>query len=259
MSERSAPATTSLQVLPVTGVPVACAGDDALQLLALGMRHSGIALQPGDLVAIAGKLLSRCEGRAVPLREVQVSVDARQLAAETGKDAALVELILRESERISRAGPNVLITRHRLGHVSANAAIDASNVPADGEVLLWPENPDFSAKKLSDRWSGEIGARVPVLITDSFGRPFRVGTVGVAIGCFGLEPVWDQRGGKDLRGRELQATWTATADAIASAADLVMGQGDEGIPAVVVRGFRYRPGDQGATALCRDPDSDLYL
>ncbi len=244
---------------PILGVAIAVAGDDAVQLIERGLRHSAICLQDGDVIVIASKLLSRCEGRSVKLASIEPGDKARSVAEKTGKDPRFVQVVLDQSSRVSRTGDNVMITRHQLGYVSANAAVDASNVLAGGELILLPVDPDASAQAIARQLSERHRAKVAVIVSDSFGRPFRRGTVAVALGSAAIEPIRDRRGDRDLRGRIMEATQTATVDAIAAAADLLMGQGDEAIPAVVVRGLAFEPSSLGARSLCRDPDEDLYL
>ncbi len=241
----------ALQLRPINGVPIANAGQDPEALIRAGLKASGVELRPTDVLVVASKLLSRCEGRFVDLTEVQPSARAVEVAARCEKDPRLVELILRESVGISRVAPGVLIVRHRIGIVSANAGIDSSNVGGD-RVLLLPLDPDASARSLSEA----LG--VPVVITDSLGRPFRRGTVGCAIGCYGLPPLLDQRGAEDLFGRVLEHTETALADQLAAAADLVAGQAGEGRAVVLVRGLRAPASEVGAADLVRDPQQDLY-
>lgn len=250
--------TPTLGLHAVRGIALANAGDDPVALLREGLRGSGLTLEPGDVLVVASKLLSRCEGRGVRLAAVVVTAEAREIAEKSGKDARLVQVILDESAAVSRVANNVLITRHRLGYVSANAAIDASNVTDDADVLLLPLDPDASARLLQRSFAHDAGGPVAVVVTDSFGRPFRAGTVGVALGSAGIEPLADRCGEPDLRGRTMTATWTATVDALAAAADFVMGQGSEAIPAVVIRGALFSSSDVGARSLCRDPATDLY-
>lgn len=227
-----------------------------------GMAEAGLGLEDGDVLVVAQKIVSKVEGRLVDLAQVAPGERARELAEETGKDARLVELILQESEEVSRTGPNLLIVRHRLGITSANAGIDRSNVrPGErGEewVLLLPEDPDRSAARLRQEIQAALGVEIGVIIADSHGRPFRLGTVGVAIGVAGLPALWDRRGERDLFGFQLQHTDVAVADEIAAAAGLLMGQAGEGLPAVVVRGLRL-PSEQGtARDLVRPREKDLY-
>ncbi len=232
----------------------------ALLLAALG--RAGLALQDGDVVAVAQKIVSKAEGRQVRLADVTPSARAVELAAQVGKDARLVELILRESTEVSRLRPGVIIVRHRLGFTSANAGIDRSNVQTEGgeeeAVLLLPLDPDASAAALHDTLQVNTGATVGVVITDSHGRPFRLGTVGVAIGVAGLPALWDRRGEADLYGYRLQHTDVGLADEIAAAAGLLMGQAAEGLPAVLLRGLRLPPAEGRATDLVRPPELDLY-
>ena len=251
-----------LQLIPITGLPNVDAGDDVAELLLAALDRIGLALQDGDVLAIAQKIISKAEGRQVRLAGVTPSVRAEELAAQTGKDPRLIELILRESTEVSRQRPGVLIVRHRLGFTCANAGIDRSNVQlGDGEdeaVLLLPLNPDASAARLRAALLAATGAAPGIVITDSHGRPFRLGTVGVAIGVAGLPALWDRRGETDLYGYRLQHTDVGLADEIAAAAGLLMGQAAEGLPAVLVRGLRLPPGDGRAADLVRPPELDLY-
>ncbi|HEX8795787.1 MAG TPA: coenzyme F420-0:L-glutamate ligase [Polyangiaceae bacterium] len=256
-----------LEVIAVPGIPLVGTGDDVPGLVVRAIRDAGIVLAHGDVLVVTSKLLSRAEGRFVDLSRVEPTALATDLARAVCKDPRVVELILRESMAISRQAPNVLIVRHRLGFVVANAGIDASNAVPPGApagsgpwALLLPEAPDASAAAIRARVESESpeGTRVGVVITDSFGRPFRLGTVGVAIGVAGLPPLWDRRGEPDLFGRTLEQTITALADQVAAVADLVAGQAAEGRPLVLVRGLRFDPTTQPASALLRKPEEDLY-
>jgi coenzyme F420-0:L-glutamate ligase/coenzyme F420-1:gamma-L-glutamate ligase len=254
-----------LEVLAVPGVPLVGRGDDVPAILGRAIASAGIALQDADVLVVTSKLLSRAEGRFVELPRVEPSARALELAQRIGKDPRVVELILRESAAVSRQAPGVLVVRHRLGFVVANAGIDASNavppdaLPGSGPwALLLPEAPDASAAAIRARLEGDSGARLAVVISDSFGRPFRLGTVGAAIGVSGLPPLWDRRGEADLFGRTLEQTITALADQVAAVADLVAGQAAEGRPLVLVRGLRFDPSDEPASALLRKPEEDLY-
>lgn len=228
------------------------AGDDLAAQLSAAMARAGLAPEPGDVLAIAQKIVSKAEGRSIALASVAPSQAARDLATQTGKDARLVELILSESERVVRARPNLIIVKHRLGFVMANAGIDQSNVGEDGHALLLPRDPDASAAALAAR----LG--LPVVITDSFGRAWRRGTVGVAIGAAGLPALQDLRGRPDLFGRTLMVSITGFADEIAAAAGLVMGQGAEGIPAVLLRGLAWSGAVNPAAELLRPAQEDLF-
>ena len=256
-----------LEIIAVPGIPVLCAGDDLGRVVLEGLAREGLALRDGDVVVIASKAMSRAEGRFVDLRTVEASDRARDLAKETGKDERLVELVLRESAGISRVGRDALVVRHRLGFVYGDAGIDLSNArpcgaageASDGPwVLLLPEAPDRSAEALRRTLSEASGARVGVVVSDSFGRPFRLGTVGAAIGVAGLPALWDKRGEADLFERRLEHTVTALADQVAAAADLVAGQGSEGRAVVLVRGLGFEVGEHGAHELVRPRDKDLY-
>jgi coenzyme F420-0:L-glutamate ligase/coenzyme F420-1:gamma-L-glutamate ligase len=242
-----------LEVVALPGLPVVEPGDDLATLIGAALARAELTLRDGDVLVVASKLVSRAEDRFVDLATVDPSPRARALAETTGKDPRLVEVVLRESTAVSRAAKHVLIVRHRRGFVVANAGVDASNVRGHGTwVLLLPEDPDASAARLA----AALGAAV--VISDSFGRPFRLGTVGVAIGAAGLPALFDQRGKRDLFGRALEHTETALADQIAAAADLVAGQAAEGRGAVLVRGLHFPSSSGGAKALCRAPEEDLY-
>jgi len=243
-------AALSLTALP--GLPMVRPGDDLAGLLAAGMARAGLTPQPGDVLAIAQKIVSKAEGRSVALESVTPSAAARRLAAETAKDPRVVELILSESRRVVRARPNLIIVEHRLGFVMANAGIDQSNVGEDGHALLLPVDPDASAAALAAR----LG--LPVVITDSFGRAWRRGTVGVAIGVAGLPALLDLRGQPDLFGRELRVSITGFADEIAAAAGLIMGQGAEARPAVHLRGLDWSAPPNPAAELLRVGEEDLF-
>ena len=241
-----------LQLFALPNLPMVQVGDDLAALLSAAMARAGLAPEPGDVLAIAQKIVSKAEGRSIALASVAPSQAARDLATQTGKDARLVELILSESERVVRARPNLIIVKHRLGFVMANAGIDQSNVGEDGQALLLPRDPDASAAALAAR----LG--LPVVITDSFGRAWRRGTVGVAIGAAGLPALQDLRGRPDLFGRALMVSITGFADEIAAAAGLVMGQGAEGIPAVLLRGLAWSGAVNPAAELLRPAQEDLF-
>lgn len=246
-----------LQILPLTGLPIIQPGDDLAALLAGALRP----LQPiaGDVLVITSKIVSKAEGRFMSLRDVTPSERAIEIAGVTNKDPRLVEVILSESTGISRMAPNVLITRHRLSFVSANAAIDHSNVASDPDaILLMPHAPDASAHDLMTKLETQLGVRLPVVIADSHGRPHRAGTVGVAVGVAGMPGVEDWRGREDLFGFRLQHTEIGLADMVASAATLLMGQAAEGVPAALLRGIVFTQRDGSAAEIIRPPKFDLY-
>lgn len=242
-----------------SGVPLVQPGDDLLKIIQDAMAHSQQQLVDGDVLVISSKIISKSEGRYVDLRSVTASDKAVELAGQTKKDPRLVELILQESHSVSRAVPGVLVVEHRLGFVSANAGIDHSNVDESGyRVLLLPLDPDASAAKLRQRLLDEVGVSVGIVVSDTHGRPFRRGNVGVAIGIAGLPAVVDLRGEVDLFGRELVASVQGYADLLASAAHLLCGEANEGRPVVVIRGLDVPSGEGRGVDMNRDPASDLY-
>jgi coenzyme F420-0:L-glutamate ligase/coenzyme F420-1:gamma-L-glutamate ligase len=251
-----------IELLAVEGVPHVQPGDDLAAVLAAALRRSGLALQRGDVLAVAQKIVSKAEGRFVELADVRPSPEAAKIAAEIDKDPRIVEVILSESTRVVRKRRGLLIVEHRLGFVMANAGVDQSNTApgADGQrVLMLPKEPDASAEKLRAALSGEFGTEIAVIVTDSFGRAWRHGTTGTAIGAAGLPALVDLRGQRrDLYGRMLQDTMVGFADEIASAASLLMGQADEGRPAVIVRGLDWSAPSAPATALVRPAEEDLF-
>jgi coenzyme F420-0:L-glutamate ligase/coenzyme F420-1:gamma-L-glutamate ligase len=249
-----------IEFIAIPGFPLVETGDDLAALALAGIARAGLELCSGDAVVFAQKIVSKAEGRLVDLATVTPSNEATALAAETRKDARLVELILRESRRVVRARPGVLIVEHRLGLVMANAGIDQSNVPADGReiALLLPEDPDASARRLSAALSATCGTDIAVVINDSFGRAWRLGTTGIAIGAAGLPALLDRRGEPDLFGRLLQVTVVGHADEIAAGASLLMGQASEGRPVVLVRGLTPSGPLGAAIDLIRPAAEDLF-
>jgi coenzyme F420-0:L-glutamate ligase/coenzyme F420-1:gamma-L-glutamate ligase len=247
-------------VHPLCALPEIQAGDDLASLLASHLASTDPGLVQGDILVVTQKIVSKAEGRFVELSSVKVSSEAEKLGTLTRKDPALVELVLRESSAVIRAVPNVLIVRHKLGHVMANAGIDASNVGVKGarHVLLLPEDPDASAGRIAAACRARTGIRPGVIISDSFGRPWRIGTTNVAVGIAAAPAVLDERGKPDRDGRVMQVTQIAFADAIAAAAGLAMGEGAEGIPACVVRGIRWSESDQSSFDLLRPASEDLF-
>lgn len=252
---------SKLELIAVPNFPDVKEGDSLTHLISEAIAAAGLTLQDHDVVCVAQKIVSKAEGQYRQLEDVSPSPLAEQVARETVKDPRLIELILQESSEISRQAPGVIITRHRLGFTSANSGIDRSNV-AQGEsgetVLLLPQDPDHSAESLRQSLHELSGAGIGLIITDSHGRPFRIGTVGVAIGVAGLPAVWDQRGSEDRYGYELQATEIGFADEIAAAAGLLMGQAAEGTPVIIVRGLTLPAHHGRASDLYRPPEKDLY-
>lgn len=226
-------------MVPLGGMPLFAPGMSVADELIAALLRSGDAFEDGDILVIAQKIVSKSEGRLVRLDQVHASESALEMAEATGREAATLQLILDESTHIMRATPAAVIARHKTGHVLANAGIDASNVEggAEGVVLLWPVDPDVSARAIRQALVEQTGKRIAVIIADSMGRAWRVGTCGTAIGAAGLTVVDDRRGkDQDMFGRTLQATMIAVADSLAASAVLVMGEGNEATPAVLVRG-----------------------
>jgi coenzyme F420-0:L-glutamate ligase/coenzyme F420-1:gamma-L-glutamate ligase len=249
--------TGRVEVVPVEGLPEIEPGDRLGELIAVA---SGEEIRSGDVVVVSQKVVSKAEGRVADLGEVQPGERARELAERLGKDPRLVELILRESVEVVRAERDVLIVEGRTGWISANAGIDASNVPGTGLVTLLPVDADASARRLRAEIRDATGATPGVVVSDSFGRPWRLGQVDVVIGSAGIAPIDDWRGRRDRHGDELSATVIATADELAAAADLVRTK-DEGVPAAVLRGVeRFVTADDGpgAAALRRPREEDLF-
>jgi coenzyme F420-0:L-glutamate ligase/coenzyme F420-1:gamma-L-glutamate ligase len=227
------------------------------------MKADGLTLEDGDILVVGQKVISKAEGRMMNLATVQPGSRSLGIARETQKDPRLIELVLQESNRVVRMRPGVIIVEHRLGFICANAGIDHSNVAGAGEpaeewVLLLPKNPDRSAQSIRNRLGALSGRRVGVIINDSHGRPWRLGTVGVCIGLSGVPPLVDERGWTDLFGYTLQSTVVGVADELAAAASLVMGQAAEGTPVVHVRGFPYPLRDGALDELLRPADQDLF-
>ena len=246
--------TARLALTALPGMPRVHAGDDVAALCRAGLDAAGLALAAGEALVIAQKIVSKAEGRSVRLADVVPSPRTRDLAHETGKDPRLVELVLSESAAVVRTRPGLLIVRHRLGFVMANAGIDASNVDEDDAVLLLPVDPDRSAAAIRAR----LGGAGAVLVIDSVGRAWRSGTVGIAIGAAGLPALHDLRGRPDMNGKPLQVTMVGLADELAAAASLVMGQADEARPVVHAGGLALPPGTGTARDLVRPLDMDLF-
>jgi coenzyme F420-0:L-glutamate ligase/coenzyme F420-1:gamma-L-glutamate ligase len=243
-----------LRIRPLTGIPELQEGDDLGRLIAERSAPAG-----DEIVVISQKAVSKVEGRVRRLADVEPGERARAVAAQVGKDPALIELVLAESRRIVRAAAGVLITETNAGWVCANAGIDSSNLD-EGFVSLLPQDGDASARRIRREIGGSSGARPAVVVADSFGRAWRIGQADVAIGCAGLPPLADWRGKRDQHGRELSATHIALADELASAADLVRDK-DSGVPGAIVAGLGHlvMPDDgPGAQAIPRDPEDDLF-
>jgi coenzyme F420-0:L-glutamate ligase/coenzyme F420-1:gamma-L-glutamate ligase len=255
--------TSSLTLTAVPGIPAIREGDDLGRLIGEALVAADLRPRDGDVLVITHKIISKAEGRIVVLKDVQPTAQAIDLAEKTGKDPAVVALILSESRKILRHRPGLIIAEHRLGMVMANAGIDQSNVAGGDDeprVLLLPEDPDASAAELQRVLEERFAVELAVVVADSVGRAWRNGVVGLAIGAAGLPALLDLRGRNDLDGRELKVTQVGYADQIASAAELLMGEADEGAPAVLLRGLNVRElaPPAPARALVREAEEDLF-
>ncbi len=250
--------TARLELIALDGIGEVGPGDDVAGLIADALVAENVALADADCLVVTRKVVSKAEGRLVELSSVEPSAFAREWADRWGKDARQVELVLRESASIVRMGPGgLIISRTRHGLVCANAGVDVSNVGGGEVASLLPEDPDASARRIRDGLRERTGAAPAVIVSDSFGRPWRNGIVNVAIGAAGIEALLDLRGKPDAAGREMAATVIAVADELASAADLAGGK-VEGRPVVVVRGYAWRPSEAGASVLVMEAERDLF-
>jgi coenzyme F420-0:L-glutamate ligase/coenzyme F420-1:gamma-L-glutamate ligase len=250
-----------IEIHPLAAIGEVEAGSDLVAILGEANVSAKLASPgPTDILVVTQKIVSKAEGRFVDLDGVTPGAEARRLAEITRKDARLVELVLAESSAVVRAAPNVLITRHRLGYVMANAGIDRSNIGAgnNDRVLLLPVDADASAERLRQGLAARLGSAPAVVISDSFGRPWRHGVVCVAIGASGLPSLIDKRGELDRDGRPLEVTQIALADMLATAGGLATGEGAEGVPAAFVRGMVWPAGSAPASALVRPLEEDLF-
>ncbi len=253
--------TDHLSFIPIQNLPIVSPGDDIAALIVAALNENGQSLLAGDIVIIAQKIVSKAENRFVDLKTVTPSARAMELAAVTQKDPRQIEVILWDTAEIIRAKPGLLIVQHRAGFISANAGLDHSNVaPETDEIVLrLPADSDASARRIRAELSRLTGQNPPVLIADSHGRPWRIGTTGVVIGLAGLKPVQDLRGHPDLFGNRLQHTEVAFADQLAAGASLVMGQSTEACPVVIARGIPYEPDDSARAAdVLRAKKNDLF-
>lgn len=250
-----------IKLIGLEGIPLVKSGDDISKIIKEAILNSDYDLCDGDIILIAETLISKAEGNIIKLDDIVPSDKAVEIAEICKKDPKLVELILQNSTEIVEVGPNFIVTETKQGFVCANAAIDESNVE-DGLATPVPENPDKSANEIREFLESEFEKDLAVIITDTQGRAFRVGAIGTAIGCSGINPLWVRVGEKDLYGRELETTEIATADELASAASLIMGQADEGLPAVIISGFsafnHLRKTDSDIRPLLRPKEFDVF-
>ncbi len=248
---------------PLNQIPLIRPGDNLAELLLVALQTARVSLEDGDILVVAQKIISKAEGRMVNLTTITPSKDAKDIAKRCDKDPRLTEIILRESKTVLRVRPGTIIVEHRLGFVCASAGVDHSNVSGDDGhpddwVLLLPEDPDKSALEIRRKIKIITGFKIGVLIIDSHGRAWRLGTVGTTIGFSGLPGIVDERGWQDLFGYRLKITMVATADELAAAASLVMGEAAEGIPAVHVRGFPHPLREGSFKELVRSKENDLF-
>jgi len=249
-----------IRIIGIEGLPIIKTGDNLAQLICDAAKRQGTLVQDGDIIVITHVIVSTAEGRIVNLDEVVPSEFAKAIAKQYDKDSALVEVVLRESKSIRRMGDGKLITETKHGFVCANSGVDKSNVPGERNVDLLPEDPDGSAQKIRQEIKRLTGCDVAVIISDTHGRPLREGEINVAVGVAGLKPLRDRRGEKDLFGYVLKVKQTAVADELASAAELAIGQADEGIPVAIIRGYTYQKSENAkATELIRPKEKDLFL
>lgn len=245
-----------LEIIGIEGLGEVKRGDSVASIIIEGCSQLGLSLVAHDILVVAHKIVSKAEGRMISLAEVRPSAKAVELSKQLGKDASILELILKESRRIIRMGGGTIIVETHHGFICANAGVDLSNVGL-GQVALLPQDPDRSAREIREQLRQLIGVAPAVIISDSFGRPWRLGTVDVAVGVAGLKPLKDDRGKKDRYGYELKASVAAVADEIASAAELMMGKSD-GVPAVLIRGYTTERGEGSAMELLRPETEDLF-
>ena len=252
----TAPSFTA-QAIP--GIPLIQPGDNLTRIILKAVSQAALTLKSGDVLVISSKIFSKAEGRIVKLADVHPTDEALELAKETDKDPRIVELVLQESQSISRKRRGVIVTAHRLGFVSANSAIDRSNIDhPEEQVLLLPVDPDQSAIDMRQAILESTGAEVAIVISDTHGRPFRLGNVGVAIGVAGVLALVDLRGEPDLFGRQLEVSTQGYADMLASAAHLLCGEAGEGYPVILLRGLNLPEGDGRAADIYRPPEQDMY-
>lgn len=248
-----------VQVIAVEGLPLIRKGDNLAQLICSAAEKQHTPIQNGDVLVATHVAVSKAEGNIVNLDKVVPSKKANEIAKKTGKDPAFVEVVLRESKDIVRMRDSVLITESRQGFICANSGVDRSNVEGERNVAPLPRDPDLSAKKIRQEIKKLTGCDVAVIVSDTHGRPFRMGEVNVAVGVSGLKPIRDRRGEKDLFGYVLRIKQTAIADELASAAELVIGQANEGIPVAIIRGYNYPKSDTAkATELIRSREKNLF-
>lgn len=250
----------AIQIIGIEHLPIVKTGDNLAELICNAAENQGTHIQNGDILVITHVIVSRAEGRVVNLDEVVPSEFAKSIAKQYGKDPTLVEAVLQETKSIRRMGDGKLITETKHGFICANSGIDKSNVPGERNVALLPDDPDRSAEEIREKIRRSTGCDVAVIISDTHGRPLRKGEINVAIGVAGIKALRDRRGESDLFGYVLRVKQTAIVDELASAAELVIGQADEGIPVAIIRGYDHLKSENAkATDLIRPKEEDLFL
>lgn len=246
-----------ISILPLPSIPEVEPGDDLAGLISAALSASGLALQDGDVLVVTQKVVSKAEGRVVDLTAIEPSDFARRYAEGFDKDARQIEVVLRESRRVVRMAGPVMICETRHGFICANAGVDASNAGGGDRVILLPADPDASARAIRDRLQAESGATIAVVISDTFGRPWREGQTDIAIGCAGIGPLHEYIGDVDPHGYELKVTAIAVVDELASAAELALGKVSR-VPVALVRGYQWSPSETGIKPIIRDAAKDLF-
>lgn len=250
----------TIHIIPLTGIPIVSQGDDLSSLILQATSQQRVSIKENDIIVVTHVIVSRAEGSTIDLNTVVPSEFAKKIGEKGDKDPAVVEVVLREAESIVRMREGSLITRTKHGFICANSGVDQSNVPGEKVVALLPKDPDRSAREIRKQIELKTGKKVAVIVSDTHGRPLRDGEINVAIGVAGLNAIRDRRGDKDLFGYTLRIKRTAIADELASAAELVMGQGDEAIPVALIRGYRFNvTEDATARDIVRPVERELFL
>jgi coenzyme F420-0:L-glutamate ligase / coenzyme F420-1:gamma-L-glutamate ligase len=249
----------AVQVIAVENLPLIKKGDNLGQLIVEAAKKQNTPIQEKDVIVVTHVAVSKAEGNVINLDEITPSERAKEIAEKINKDPAMVEVILQETKDIVRIGQNSIITETKSGVICANAGVDRSNVSGDRNVVPLPKNPNASAQNIRQEIKRLTGANVAVIVSDTHGRPFRMGEINVTVGVAGIKPIRDRRGEKDLFGYVLRIKQTAIADELSSAAELVIGQANEGIPAAIIRGYKYQTAENAsATELTRPKEKDLF-
>jgi coenzyme F420-0:L-glutamate ligase/coenzyme F420-1:gamma-L-glutamate ligase len=250
---------STIKIIPIRDVPLIKKGDNLGELLCIKAKKQGTPIQEGDIIIVTHVVVSRSEGNVINLDKITPSKFAKNFSREFNKDPALVEVVLREAKTIIRMGDGHLITETKHGLICANGGVDKSNVPGDRKVAPLPKDPDISAMKIRQRIKKITKKNVAVIVSDTHGRALRKGEINVAIGIAGLKPIMDRRGKTDLFGYTLKVKQTAIADELSSAAELVMGQSNEGIPMALIRGYKYQKSEGSSRDLLRPKEESLFI